>query len=181
MAQYLKFNSPIHNLQVFLRSISNRYSSIPTVIPDGVYGNSTKEAVAAFQREFNLYETGETDNSTWDSIVDVYMDIEKEKSDPRWVRIYPEHGLREENNSYTPTVYLIQTMMMAISDRFDNIPTPSVNGIMDAPTVESVKAIQIASGLNPDGNINRIFWDYLSVIYETFVSSDRVDAANLYY
>lgn len=180
MAEYLKFNSPIHNLQVFLRSISNEYNSIPSVIPDGVYGNSTKEAVAAFQKEFSLNQTGETDNSTWDRIVNVYMDIDREKSNSRRVRIYPEHGLRPENNSYTPTVYIIQTMILALSERFDNIPEPSVNGVIDTPTANSIKSIQIASGLNPDGNITKLFWDYLSAIYETFVSTDRVDVADLY-
>lgn len=179
MPEYLRFDSPIHNLQVFLRAISKKYDDIPMVIPDGVYGNNTAEAVRAFQNRFSLSETGTTDNSTWDSIVNVYRDIEKENSEPRRVRIYPEHGLRPENNSYTPTIYVIQTMMAAISDRFSNIPRPSVNGVLDAPTVESIKAIQIASGLNPDGNISRIFWDYLSVIYETFVSTDRVDAAGI--
>lgn len=175
MPEYLRFDSPIHNLQVFLRAISNKYDEIPSVIPDGVYGNSTEEAVKAFQRKFLLSETGTTDNSTWDSIVNVYREIENDTSDPRWVRIYPEHGLRPENNSYTPTIYVIQTMMMAISERFSNIPPPSVNGILDNPTIESIKAIQIASGLNPDGNPSRIFWDYLSVIYETYVSTNRVE------
>lgn len=179
MPEYLRFDSPIHNLQVFLRAISTRYKDIPTVVPDGVYGETTKDAVLAFQKQFNLDQTGTADNSTWDRIVDVYKEIEYASSDPRWVRIYPEHGLRADSNSYTPTIYVIQTMMAALAERFDNIPMPSVNGILDTPTSETIKSIQIASGLNPDGNITRIFWDYLSVIYETFISTDRVEAADL--
>lgn len=176
MSDYLRFDSPIHNLQVFLRTISNKYDDIPTVIPDGVYGNSTSEAVRAFQKRFSLTQTGTTDNSTWDNIVSVYKEIERETSEPRWVRIYPEHGLTSENDSYIPTIYIMQTMMASLSERFSNIPRPSINGIVDTPTIESVKAIQIASGLNPDGNITKTFWNYLSVIYETYVSTDRVSA-----
>ncbi len=179
MAEYLRFNSPIHNLQVFLRAISDKYTSIPSVIPDGVYGDTTKEAVVAFQKEFGLNESGDTDNSTWDNIIDVYKEIQLEKTNPLWVRIYPEHGLRPENNSYTPTIYVIQTMMAALADRFDNIPAPSINGVLDTATSETVKAIQLASGLNPDGNITKMFWNYLSVIYETYISTDRVDVAGL--
>jgi len=82
--------------------------------------------------------------------------------------------------SYTPTVYVMQTMMAALSERFSNIPMPSVNGTIDSPTIESIKAVQIASGLNPDGNVTKLFWNYLSVIYETFVSTDRVEASDLY-
>ncbi len=174
MAEYLRFDSPIHNLQVFLRAISDKYDDIPSVIPDGVYGENTETAVTAFQKRFGLNETGSTDNSTWDAIVDVYKEIEKELRDPLCVRIYPEHGLKIDTPSYTPTVYIIQNMMYAISERFNNIPAPSLNGILDNPTAESVKAIQLASGLNPDGNINKIFWDYLAVIYETYISNDRV-------
>jgi peptidoglycan hydrolase-like protein with peptidoglycan-binding domain len=176
MAEYLRFDSPIRNLQVFLRVISGVYSEIPRVIPDGVYGNSTKEAVKAFQNKFSLNETGITDNSTWDAIVRVYREIENDNALPNWVRIFPEAGLRTDNNSYTPTIYVIQTMLYALSQRFSNIPSPSLSGIVDQPTIESVKSVQYASGLNPDGNITKLFWDYLSVIYETYISTDRVSA-----
>ena len=54
MANYLRFDSPIHNLQVFLRTISGKYSEIPTVIPDGVYGGTTAEAVKPFKKDFRL-------------------------------------------------------------------------------------------------------------------------------
>ena len=100
MAEYLRFDSPIRNLQVFLRTISGVYTEIPSVIPDGVYGNSTKEAVKAFQNRFSLNETGITDNSTWDAILRVYREIEKDTSQPNWVRIFPEEGLKSDNNSY---------------------------------------------------------------------------------
>lgn len=180
LAEYLRFDSPIRNLQVFLRTISGVYSEIPSVIPDGVYGNSTKEAVKAFQNRFSLNETGVTDNSTWDAILRVYREIEKDTSQPNWVRIFPEDGLKSESNSYTPTIYVIQTMMYALSERFSNIPPPSLNGIIDSPTIESVKAIQYASGLNPDGNITKLFWDFLSVIYETYISTNRVENLNYF-
>ncbi|MBQ6894524.1 MAG: peptidoglycan-binding protein [Clostridia bacterium] len=178
MTEYLNFDSPIRNLQVFLRVISGVYSEIPSVIPDGVYGNSTKEAVQAFQNRFSLNETGITDNSTWDAIVRVYREIETDNAPPNWVRIFPEAGLRTDNNSYTPTIYVIQTMLYSLSQRFSNIPPPSLSGIADQPTIESVKAIQYASGLNPDGNITKLFWDYLSVIYETYISTDRVSSSS---
>lgn len=174
MTQYLRFNSPIHNLQVFLRAISKKYDDIPSVIPDGVYGQDTINAVTAFQKKFSLNQTGTTDNSTWDAIVELYKEIEKELRDPLCVRIYPEHGLKADTSSYTPTVYIIQNMMFALSEIFENIPAPSVNGVLDDKTTDTIKAIQLASGLNPDGNVNKVFWDYLVVIYETYVSNDRV-------
>lgn len=179
MTQYLRFDSPIHNLQVFLRAISNKYTDIPRVLPDGVYGETTRAAVSAFQKKFLLNSTGVTDNSTWDSIVDVYRQIENESASPRWIRIYPENGLNSDNNSYIPTIYIIQAMITALSERFSNIPKPTLSGVLDLPTINSIKAIQISSGLNPDGNVTKIFWDYLSVIYEVFISTDRVENVRL--
>lgn len=177
MEQYLKFDSPIHNLQVFLRTISNRYNEIPSVIPDGVYGDTTKAAVSAFQEKFLLNSNGVTDNSTWDSIVNVYKEIESNLSYPDSVRIYPEGGLNSDNSAYTPTIFIIQSMILALSNKFSNIPAVAVNGVIDSTTTEAVKAIQIASGLNPDGNITKMFWDYLSVIYETYISINRAENA----
>jgi len=179
MAEYLRFNSPIHNLQVFLRLIANKYSDIPSVIPDGVYGESTKNAVSAFQKKFMLTSTGIVDNSTWDKIIDVYTEIESKTSNSRLARIYPENGLCNDNKNYVPTIYIMQVMMTALSDRFSNISKPSLNGILDNATINSIKTLQVSSGLNPDVNVTKIFWDYLSVIYETFVSVDRVEGANI--
>jgi peptidoglycan hydrolase-like protein with peptidoglycan-binding domain len=41
-------------MQRYLNMISNRYPSIPKLTQDGVFGTGTKNAVAAFQRQFGL-------------------------------------------------------------------------------------------------------------------------------
>ena len=178
MPQYLRFDSPIHNLQVFLRLIAGKYTDIPSVIPDGVYGDNTKDAVRVFQEKTGLMPTGETDNSTWNKIVETYFEIESEINAPFVSGIYPENGFREDYNSYSPTVYIVQTMLASLSQRFNNIPEPQLSGVIDYRTTESINSVKILSGLNPDGNINKIFWEYLSAIYSVFVSSDRYEVQN---
>ncbi len=172
--QSLNFNSPIRNLQVFLRTISRRYPSIPMVVPDGIYGEVTQSAVRAFQKEFSLGETGVADNSTWDHIVRVYKQTELMNADGKPAVIYPEQGLDENHHSYYPTVIIIQSMLYALSEQFENIIEPSVNGKLDSRTRESIKSLQIACGLNPDGNITKNFWNFLTVVYETYISVDRL-------
>ena len=71
----LRFDSPIHNLQVFLRTISRKYPDIPDVIPDGVYGDATVNAVEAFKEKFMLGGDGSVEFDTWDKIVEIYKDI----------------------------------------------------------------------------------------------------------
>ena len=62
----------VRSLQTMLRVISEADGTIPTVIPDGIYGQSTMEAVSAFQRHRGLSSTGIADQATWDRIAEAY-------------------------------------------------------------------------------------------------------------
>ena len=59
----------IREIQTYLHFIARTDGSIPVVIPDGIYGDETTAAVTAFQRLYNLPQTGEVDKGTWDRIV----------------------------------------------------------------------------------------------------------------
>ena len=173
----LRFDSPIYNLQIFLRTISRKYPEIPNVLPDGVYGNATIDAVRAFQNKFLLNANGVTDNSTWDHIVRIYKEIEKENT-LRAVNIYPEGGLNTEDENFMATIMIMQSMMLALSNRFANIPSLEVTGVVDEATHRTIIALQYAFGLNPDGNITPTFWNFLVAIYEAYVSVDRIKNAS---
>ena len=69
----------IRYIQRLLRDISFFDEDIVTVIPDGIYGETTKDSVKSFQRKHNLYETGTVDNDTWDKIVEVSESSTKTK------------------------------------------------------------------------------------------------------
>lgn len=173
MTHLLRYDSPVHNLQVFLRTISREYSDIPDVLPDGVYGDATESAVIAFQQKFNLNDNGITDFDTWNHIVRVYNEIESLNTS-KGVIIYPEAGINKDDASYTASIIIIQSMLQALSERFSNVPPLSINGIEDLQTVEAIKAVQLISGMNPDGVITPAFWNRLAAIYEAHVSVDRV-------
>ena len=64
----------IYELQTMLRLLSQINPNFPPVNPDGIYGPETVSAVSAFQRFHGLPVTGVTDNSTWETIVDIYED-----------------------------------------------------------------------------------------------------------
>ena len=63
---------PVRSLQTMLRAISEYNGSIPTVIPDGIYGNETRDSVIIFQRNNNIPPTGIVDQLTWDEISKQY-------------------------------------------------------------------------------------------------------------
>ncbi len=59
-------------MQTYLSALSERYPSITTLSPDGVFGNATERAVLNFQRSFGLPVTGRIDAATWERIVEIY-------------------------------------------------------------------------------------------------------------
>ena len=65
---------PVRSLQTMLRVIAENDKTLPTVIPDGIYGQDTIRAVSAFQQKYSIPVTGITDNITWDKIVSEYED-----------------------------------------------------------------------------------------------------------
>ncbi len=170
----LKFDSPIYNLQIFLRTIANEYPSIPSVLPDGYYGDTTVKAVIAFQNMHNLSPTGITDNSTWNKIVSIYEEIERKNTVNR-VGIYPEEGYFNENNNSIPTIYIIQVMLNALSEKFSNLISVDVNGKEDDATKNAISTLQTLGGQKADGNITIPFMNLLFALYEAYVSQDRVN------
>ena len=67
----------VKTIQHQLNAISNSYPAIPKIKEDGVYGNSTAEAVSTFQGIFGLPKTGVVDFKTWYEISRVYVAVTK--------------------------------------------------------------------------------------------------------
>lgn len=55
-------------MQLMLKALGYKINLI-----DGVYGNKTADAVAAFQTDYDLDPTGEADQTTIDTLYDVFM------------------------------------------------------------------------------------------------------------
>ena len=70
-------NDSVRLLQTYLNVIAETYSEIPSVTVDGVFGPATENAVLAFQRTFDLPETGIVGINTWEAIGDLYDDLVK--------------------------------------------------------------------------------------------------------
>ena len=67
----------VSTIQEQLNRIARNYPLIPKVAVDGVYGNTTQEAVKVFQQVFNLPQTGIVDYATWYRISDIYVGVSK--------------------------------------------------------------------------------------------------------
>lgn len=65
----------VRQMQEQLARISKSYPAIPTIRPDGVYGQDTREAVEVFQSVFGLPVTGVVDYNTWYEISAIYVAV----------------------------------------------------------------------------------------------------------
>lgn len=69
--------SKVIQMQEQLLRISQAYPALPSITPDGIFGNATQEAVRTFQRIFGLPETGIVDYPTWYKISEIYVAVSR--------------------------------------------------------------------------------------------------------
>ena len=153
---------PIRSLQTMLRVIAEDDPRLPTVVPDGIYGPTTMNAVTAFQRQYGLPITGITDQPTWDQIVAVYEPalIRLDKAEPIEIIMDPGEVFRlGESNAY---IYLLQSILTQLSNDNPTITPPDHNGVLDNATSEALAAFQFLAGLPPTGELDKITWKYLA-------------------
>ena len=65
----------VAQIQEQLDTISQVYTEIPRLNADGIYGENTRDAVKAFQKIFDLPQTGIVDFATWYKISQIYVGI----------------------------------------------------------------------------------------------------------
>lgn len=152
---------PVRSLQTMLRVLSEDDMSLPTVIPDGIYGPSTMTAVSAFQRKYGLPVTGVTDQYTWETIVSAYEPaiIRTGKAQP--IEVLLDAGQILEEGDSNPYIYLAQAMLIQLSENHPIITPPDVNGIIDATSADAISQFQKLAGLPQTGKIDRITWKHL--------------------
>lgn len=67
----------VRQLQEQLNRIGEDYTRIPRLVPDGIYGENTAQAVRTFQQIFSLPQTGVVDFTTWYRISDMYVRLSR--------------------------------------------------------------------------------------------------------
>lgn len=153
---------PVRSLQTMLRVLAEDDNRLPTVVPDGIYGPSTMNAVSAFQRQNGIPVTGIVDQGTWELIVVRYEPalVRVGKAEPIEIILDPGQVFRCGDSS--PYVYLLQSMLTQLSKDHPTINPPGHSGIMDEDTVQSLAAFQRLAGLPVTGDFDKITWKHLS-------------------
>lgn len=156
---------PIRSLQTMLRVIAESDPSHVRIIPDGIYGPETMAAVSTFQRKHGLPVTGVTDQPTWEAVVAVYDPalIEQIEAEPLNIILNPRQVIRKGERS--PHMYLVQGMLTVLSQAYDSIGLPSLNGLLDEATADAIASFQYLSGLPATGDLDKATWKHLALQY----------------
>ena len=152
---------PIRSLQTMLRVISEDDRTLPAIVPDGIYGQETITVISAFQRRNGLPVTGITDQQTWDAIVEAYEDaiVRVDKATP--IEIIMDPGEVYRLGDYNPNIYLLQSILLYLSQLHPSIDTPTHNGTLDSPTSKALAGFQLLAGLPATGELDKLTWKYL--------------------
>ncbi len=155
----------IRDLQTFLRKISQHNSNVISVVPDGIFGEQTKNSVMSFQRAYNLPVTGKVDYPTWIYITDVYFKIIESEEKPQAAELIPIYILPVGEGTSNVYVNLIQSMINVIASLDKGFNKVPINGVYDEATQNEIKKVQALSGLKENGIMDKATWKSFSEIY----------------
>ena len=152
---------PVRALQTMLRVIAlhdNRYSA---VVPDGIFGPQTMQAVSAFQKIHRLPPTGVVNQQTWNRILETYEPAAVAQTAAQSIPISLEETLRSgDKSSY---IALAQCMLSALAYAFSMADTPKPSGVLDSDTERALRSFQTISALPCTGELDKRTWKHLSL------------------
>lgn len=151
-------------LQKLLNYISVFYPSVPYLIEDSVFGQSTLDAVRAFQSTFGLSADGIVTPQLWNTLYRVYLDIINSVTPSLPNQGFPGYDLRR--GSEGEAVKLMQKYLNDISSRlYPSIPRVSEDGVFGGATENAVLNFQRAVGLAATGVIDVTTWERIAELY----------------
>lgn len=160
-------NAPIDSIQQMLRTISMAGMDIPLVIVDGIYGDSTKNAVSAFQKKSGLPITGTVDHTTHKALTAAYNRANELLYPAQASVINFPSTLVILPGQYHPHVRLTQAMQQNLRQEFPGIPAVSVTGYLDSATQEGLKLLQTLAGLEATGYLDKTTWNRLTRLHRS--------------
>lgn len=159
---------PIRSLQTILQEISFEYNGLELVIPDGIFGVSTEEAVKTMQAVTGQPVTGTIELNTWNAIVEVFEAVLEKRKIPLAV-LLPCSDMAIAPGEQNDTIEVFQAMLLALTNFLTNIEPLTVNGINDEPTTGDIMTIQELSGIDPTGILDTLSGNRIVSLYDLFV------------
>ncbi|MGL4522966.1 MAG: peptidoglycan-binding protein, partial [Bacilli bacterium] len=183
----------VYLVQNQLNRIAKNYPAIPKISAvNGIFEKSTKDAVLAFQKIFNLTQSGFVDSATWYKISAIYVGVTKlaeldgsgvgesvptvpggstgggtTPPPPPVVETAPYPGYLLKVGSRGDAVKTLQSNLISLSKKYSSIPKIAADGIFGSKTKEAVLAFQKKFGLSADGIVGPLTWNKINEVVTT--------------
>lgn len=159
----------VRQVQYFLDYISRFEAAVPGVTRDGIFGERTRDAVIAFQRQYGLDPDGIVGERTYYKLYDVYRGMLAASDlslSPGTVLPFPGYVLTTGQEGLY--VRALQSYLNFIAETYPELPTVPETGIFGELTREAVEAFQRFFGISaPDryGTVTLSDWEYITETY----------------
>jgi len=156
----------VRNLQYYIDYLSRFYSTIPSIEIDGIFGDTTRDAVLALQRALGLTEDGIVGYDTWYAMLDAYDGIIKQLANSLGEGdVIPFPGVIIRLGVESDAVALMQRYLNRIAEVYPDIPIVSPTGYFGTMTEDAVTAFQRLFDLIPNGIVDAATWDEIMNVY----------------
>lgn len=164
----------VRTIQVELNRISQNYPAIPKIYPaNGIFGESTTQALSTFQSIFDLPVSGIVNKATWYKLKYIYNAV-KGLSELTGEGLTPEEvaepwGSDLRFGDYGQKVRSLQYYLNVIAYFNPEIPSVTADGVFGNATLDQVRAFERFYGINPDGVVDFKTWEFINEIYDNIL------------
>lgn len=152
----------IMELQQRLRDISKIDKDIPPIIPDGIFGEETENAVKAFQRKSGFPETGVVDFELWDKINTEHKKALFILSEPIQVIPIKKEELPLVLGQISKEVHMLNMMLNSLSERYSNFQNVGNSDEFTPATKNEVERWQRIINHEITGEVDKLTWNRLA-------------------
>jgi len=160
----------VQTLQFYLKTVAAFNPFLRDVAVDGRFGNSTQNAVRAFQEYYGLFVDGVVGENTWNRIIAVYLDV----TEGGTITIRPYPGSPVRRGSSGEDVLYVQRLLNRVRPVFPTVPRVEEDSVFGTVTRNSVREFQRIFGLATDGIVGRQTWTALGRVFGS-VASDCLE------
>ncbi|MDR1209280.1 MAG: peptidoglycan-binding protein [Clostridiales bacterium] len=159
----------VRRMQTMLNRISGNWYIPAAGAPDGVFGQSTRDSVVAFQKLRGLPADGVIGKDTWYEITRIYTaaaELAELTSEGERIGIGsvpPTSSISQSSRGQD--VVQLQFLLNYISEFYPDVPYVIQDGVYGTSTVNSVRAFQESFGLTADGRVGQATWGKLYDVY----------------
>ena len=158
----------IYAVQTMLSAISRYDSSVPLIVPDGIYSAETANAVRQFCITRGLEVRDTVDNTVFYAIAGEYRAILNNHSgNPIRVDVFPEvlkKGTLQMGDAQTD-ITIIQSMFADMADICEEYSAVEINGVYDEKTENALSRVRAVYKVGSEELIDIETWNAVAREY----------------